>query len=140
MSLPTEIVAFLFTDIEGSTRLLSEHRDVFAEALALHRASITEDVEGEGGTVLLTEGDARFAVLPARHLRWMLPCRSSGDSEWQTGRAPSRSRCVPACTPARARVKSVAADGYEQWYREGREPVLAEAFEMVFAQHTVEST
>ena len=36
-ALPTGTVTFLFTDIEGSTRLLHELGDAYAEALADHR-------------------------------------------------------------------------------------------------------
>ena len=35
--LPTGTVTFLFTDIEGSTRLLNELGDAYADALAEHR-------------------------------------------------------------------------------------------------------
>jgi class 3 adenylate cyclase len=36
--LPTGKVTFLFTDVEGSTRLLQEHGERYAELLAEHRA------------------------------------------------------------------------------------------------------
>jgi predicted ATPase/class 3 adenylate cyclase len=60
--LPQGTVALLFTDIEGSTRLLEclggeygavlrRHRDVLAEAFAVH-----------GGVVVKTEGDALFVA------------------------------------------------------------------------------
>jgi class 3 adenylate cyclase len=35
--LPTGTVTFLFTDVEGSTRLLHEHGERYAEMLAEHR-------------------------------------------------------------------------------------------------------
>jgi class 3 adenylate cyclase len=38
--LPSGTVSFLFTDIEGSTRLLQELGDGYAEALAEHRRSL----------------------------------------------------------------------------------------------------
>ncbi|MFN2557887.1 MAG: adenylate/guanylate cyclase domain-containing protein [Nitriliruptorales bacterium] len=60
--LPSGIVTFLFTDVEGSTRLLEElgarYRDVQARHDAILRAAITE---GEGCEVS-TEGDSFFAV------------------------------------------------------------------------------
>ena len=37
--LPTGTVTFLFTDVEGSTKLLHEHGDEYANLLAAHRAS-----------------------------------------------------------------------------------------------------
>jgi class 3 adenylate cyclase len=38
--LPTGTVTFLFTDIEGSTRLLQELGDAYAEVLAEHRRAL----------------------------------------------------------------------------------------------------
>jgi class 3 adenylate cyclase len=40
--LPTGTVAFLFTDIEGSTRLWEDHPDAMRAALARHNAIIAE--------------------------------------------------------------------------------------------------
>jgi class 3 adenylate cyclase len=40
--LPTGTVTFLFTDIEGSTRLLQELGDGYAEVLAEHRRALRE--------------------------------------------------------------------------------------------------
>ena len=40
--LPTGVVTLLFTDIEGSTRLLSELRGAHVDALAQHRRLIRE--------------------------------------------------------------------------------------------------
>jgi class 3 adenylate cyclase len=40
--LPTGTVTFLFTDIEGSTRLLQELGDRYADALAEHRRLLRE--------------------------------------------------------------------------------------------------
>jgi class 3 adenylate cyclase len=37
--LPSGTVTFLFTDIEGSTRLLNELGDTYAELLAEHRGA-----------------------------------------------------------------------------------------------------
>lgn len=61
--LPTGTVTFLFTDIEGSTRMLQElgpdqYRGLQDEHGRILRAAIAE----EGGTVIRTEGDAFFAV------------------------------------------------------------------------------
>ncbi len=53
---------FLFTDIEGSTRLWEEHGDLMAEALARHDAILNNAVSQTGGTVLKTTGDGMIAV------------------------------------------------------------------------------
>ncbi len=63
-NLPTGTVTFLFTDIEGSTRLWEKHPDVAREALARHDFLIEEIVERHGGSLVRPrgEGDSRFAV------------------------------------------------------------------------------
>jgi predicted ATPase/class 3 adenylate cyclase len=63
--LPTGTVTFLFTDVEGSTRLLRElGQDEYARALAEHRRVLREAVAGQGGIEVDTEGDAIFAAFP----------------------------------------------------------------------------
>ena len=49
--LPTGTVTFLFTDIEGSTRLWEQHPRVMPAALARHHALLTEGIEQHGGSV-----------------------------------------------------------------------------------------
>ena len=56
---------FLFTDIEGSTRLIQAHADTYPELLAEHRQLIAEAVLAEGGRIFGTEGDALFCVFDA---------------------------------------------------------------------------
>ncbi len=62
--LPTGTVTFLVTDVEGSTRLLSETADADAYRTLLedHRRLIREAVERHGGAIFGTEGDAVFAA------------------------------------------------------------------------------
>ncbi len=60
--LPTGTVTFLFTDIEGSTRLLSELGERYAEVLAKHRLVFTNAIEQHGGVVVDTQGDAFFVA------------------------------------------------------------------------------
>ena len=49
--LPTGTVTFLFTDVEGSTRLLHElGAEAYAEALAEHRRIIREACAAQGGS------------------------------------------------------------------------------------------
>ena len=61
-SLPEGTVTFVFTDIEGSTRLLTEHREAYPELLARHHAIIRRALADHSGTEVKTEGDAFFAV------------------------------------------------------------------------------
>src|SRR5258707_9740043 len=59
---PTGTVTFLFTDIEGSTRLLRELGDAYAEALAEHRRLLREAFTVHGGVEVDTQGDAFFVA------------------------------------------------------------------------------
>src|SRR5213592_2781287 len=60
MELPTGTVTFLFTDIEGSTRLLEDLGDSYAEALASHRQALRKAFADHGGVEVDTQGDAFF--------------------------------------------------------------------------------
>ena len=60
--LPTGTVTFLFTDIEGSTRLLHELGDGYAEALAEHRRVLREAFTVHSGVEVDTQGDAFFVA------------------------------------------------------------------------------
>jgi len=63
--MPTGTVTFLFTDIEGSTRLWEEHPAAMRAALATHDGILRSAVEDHGGQVVKTTGDgvhAAFAV------------------------------------------------------------------------------
>ncbi len=64
---PTGTVTFLFTDIEGSTRLWEQHPDAMRAALARHDALLCQSIEGRGGYVFKTIGDAFCAAFPAAH-------------------------------------------------------------------------
>jgi predicted ATPase len=58
--LPTGTVTFLFTDIEGSTRLLDELGEGYAEVLAEHHRVVRNAIEEHGGAEVDTQGDAFF--------------------------------------------------------------------------------
>ncbi len=62
--LPTGTVTFLFTDVEGSSRLWEREPDAMGQALAHHDQLIEEHVAGYHGVVVRPrgEGDSRFAV------------------------------------------------------------------------------
>jgi predicted ATPase/class 3 adenylate cyclase len=63
--LPSGTLTFLFTDIEGSTRLLQAlGRDGWQEVLEVHNRILREAIAGAGGAEVGTEGDAFFAVFP----------------------------------------------------------------------------
>jgi class 3 adenylate cyclase len=61
--LPSGTVTFLFTDVEGSTRLLHEvGARRYAEVLSEHRRVLRETFERHGGVEVDTQGDAFFVA------------------------------------------------------------------------------
>jgi predicted ATPase/class 3 adenylate cyclase len=60
--LPTGTVTFLFTDVEGSTRMLHELGDAYHELQTRHLEILVDASTAAGGRVVRTEGDAVFAV------------------------------------------------------------------------------
>ena len=60
--LPRGTVTFLFTDIEGSTRLLRENRPSYGEILAQHGRILRTVFETHGGLEVDTQGDSFFAA------------------------------------------------------------------------------
>ena len=60
--LPTGMVTFLFTDIEGSTRLWERYPDDMPAALGRHDSILSQAIAEHGGVVFRTVGDAFFAA------------------------------------------------------------------------------
>jgi len=63
-SLPVGTVTFLFSDIEGSTRLLQRLGDRYEELLSKHRRVIRESAADASGTEIDAQGDALFFSFP----------------------------------------------------------------------------
>jgi predicted ATPase len=63
--LATGTVTFLFTDIEGSTRLLQEVKDAYVDVLVECRRLVRTAIQERGGQEVDTEGDAVFAAFPS---------------------------------------------------------------------------
>jgi predicted ATPase/class 3 adenylate cyclase len=60
--LPSGTVTFLFTDVAGSTKLLHEHGDGYADLLAGHRDVVRGALRRHAGVEVDTQGDAFFAA------------------------------------------------------------------------------
>lgn len=60
--LPAGTLTFLFTDIEGSTRMLQRLGDAYTPLLTQHRELLETAVSAHRGRVFGTEGDAIFAA------------------------------------------------------------------------------
>ena len=61
-ALPTGTVTFLFTDVEGSTRLLQEHGDAYVDILDEHRRVLRNAFAAHSGVEVDTQGDAFFVA------------------------------------------------------------------------------
>jgi class 3 adenylate cyclase len=86
--LPTGTVTFLFTDVEGSTRLLHElGTEAYAEALAEHRRIVREAVTAHGGVEVDTQGDSFFVAFSTRLGRW--PPQPMRRKLWRPARSGS---------------------------------------------------
>jgi len=59
---PEGTVTLLFTDIEGSTRLLRQAGDSYPDLLLAHRRLLRQAFQTHGGYEVDTEGDAFFVA------------------------------------------------------------------------------
>jgi class 3 adenylate cyclase len=90
VALPGGTVTFLFTDIEGSTRLLQELGDDYGQVVADHRRLLREVFHARGGNEVDTQGDAFFySFMRARDaVRAAVEGqRALADHEWPRGAA-----------------------------------------------------
>jgi predicted ATPase/class 3 adenylate cyclase len=63
-ALPSGTVTFLFSDIEGSTRLWEEHPDAMRGCLARHDGIMRTAITAHGGVIVKTTGDGVHAAFP----------------------------------------------------------------------------
>lgn len=85
MDLPSGTVTFLFTDLEGSTRLWQEHPDAMQGALARHDELVRAAIEGHRGHVVKTTGDGFHAVFATSRdalLGAVAAMRAIEDADW----------------------------------------------------------
>lgn len=84
-NLPGGTVVFLFTDIEGSTRLWQDRPAAMKGALARQRVLLEGCVERQGGAVFQVVGDgvsAAFATAPAALAAALAGQRAIGGERW----------------------------------------------------------
>jgi predicted ATPase/class 3 adenylate cyclase len=95
VSLPVGTLTFLFTDIEGSTRLVTALGPAFGPLLERHQAILRAAFESAGGIEISTEGDAFFVVFPSAAEAVTAAAaaqRSLRAEAWPTGAPPVRVR------------------------------------------------
>jgi class 3 adenylate cyclase len=89
-TLPGGTVTFVFTDIEGSTRLLQELGDeTYGQVSADHRRLVRETFGAHAGTEIDTQGDAFFFSFPRARDAVAAAVdaqRALHDHEWPVGR------------------------------------------------------
>ena len=88
-NLPIGTVTFLFTDIEGSTRLLQALGADYQDALERHAAIIRKALGDHDGVEVGTEGDAFFAVFESAQRAVMAAVsaqRALAEEHWPGGR------------------------------------------------------
>jgi predicted ATPase len=94
-------LTFLFTDIEGSTRLWEQQSDAMPAALAEHDALLQDAVVAAGGRIVKTTGDGVVAVFedPAAAITAAIAAQSRlQETEWPTAGA-LRVRAGVHCGP-----------------------------------------
>ena len=92
--LPSGAVTFLFTDIEGSTRLVKALRERYPQVLAEHQRLVRAAVAGQGGYEVDTQGDGFFAAFAGAKQAVLCALeiqRALAAHEWPDG-APVRVR------------------------------------------------
>ena len=62
VELPSGTVTFLFTDVEGSTRLLKQLGDGYGDVLAAHQSILREAFVASDGQEIDTQGDSFFVA------------------------------------------------------------------------------
>ena len=101
--IPTGAVTFLFSDIEGSTRLVKQLRDRYGSVLADHQRLLRAAFSAHGGYEVDTQGDSFFIAFASAEEALLAAvegqlhsCRTLARGEW-------RSRCGWVCTGAGGR-------------------------------------
>lgn len=92
---PRGTVAFLFTDIEGSTRAWEQQRPVMAQAVARHDALLAAAVTAQGGVLFKHVGDAvqaAFHTPEAAVAAAVAGQRALADEAWPVEIGPLRVR------------------------------------------------
>ena len=84
-ALPSGTVSLLFTDIDGSTRLLEQLGDAYATLLTDHHRLVSEAIAAHGGSHVDAAGDGLFVSFPTARAA-LLACidaqRAIANHQW----------------------------------------------------------
>lgn len=95
LELPSGMVTFMFTDIEGSSERWDRARDEMARALTTHNSIFEGHVAGNSGKLVKSLGDGVLAVFadPANAIKAALEAqRAIMETPWDSSIAPIRVR------------------------------------------------
>ena len=108
---PSGTVTFLFTDIEGSTRLWQTAPAAMRQALQRHDAILGVAIDAHRGYVFSTGGDGFAVASPAAATRWRQRRKPSRPSRGSPGGRAPRSASGWACIPRAAEhLRAVLGD------------------------------
>jgi len=100
LALPTGTVTLLFTDIEGSTRLLQQLGERYADVLAECRRLLGAAFQQHHGHEVDTQGDAFFIDLRVPAMPHTPPWQPNAPSPAIAGLRGQAFVCAWVCTPA----------------------------------------
>ena len=101
-NIPSRTVTFLFTDIEGSTRLLQElGRERYGVVQDDHSRLMREAITAAGGAEIRTEGDSFFVVFPTAGGAVQAAVAAQRALHATPGRTGNRCGCGWGCTVGR---------------------------------------
>lgn len=141
-TLPTGTVTFLFTDIEGSTLLWEQQPAAMTAAIARHNAILRAAIDGSGGQVFRTAGDA-FCAAFATAAPAVAAAASAQQAlfaeRWPLDR-PLRVRCALHTTEAMPRDGDYFSIGLNRLGRllsgcHGGQTLLSQATEQLVRDH-----
>jgi class 3 adenylate cyclase len=145
--LPSGTVTFLFTDIEGSTRLLQHLGETYATVLREHQALLRQAFTQRGGIEIDTAGDGffvAFATAPAAVAAAVAATRALAAQTWPEGGELRVRMGLHTGTPQLVgdryvgldvhRAARIAAAGY------GGQILLSEATRVLVAENLPEGT
>jgi class 3 adenylate cyclase len=107
---PSRTVTFLFTDIEGSSRLWESAPEAMRAALARHNEIVRSPIEGHGGPVFSPGGD-RFGAVFGRAGDALAAARNAVVDAQRRGPSPSGRVEPHATTPASGPCGGLAGEG-----------------------------